>query len=114
MEREWPVVFPGEFHGQRSLASYSPWGRKEWPSKLLVLAVRPQHSQQSPEKLQASITSILQIRTLRLVEGNALAQDHKIRKSQSENMNLSHLIPVLFIQSLAHTLFFFNVFLFYH
>ena len=29
MEREWPVVFPGEFHGQRSLASYSPWGRKE-------------------------------------------------------------------------------------
>ena len=21
-----PVFFPGEFHGQRSLASYSPWG----------------------------------------------------------------------------------------
>ena len=30
--REWlpaPVFFPGEFHGQRSLVSYSPWGRKE-------------------------------------------------------------------------------------
>ena len=30
--REWqstPVFLPGEFHGQRSLASYSPWGRKE-------------------------------------------------------------------------------------
>ena len=30
--REWlstPVVMPGEFHGQRSLAGYSSWGRKE-------------------------------------------------------------------------------------
>jgi len=24
-----PVFFPGEFHGQRSLAGYSPWGHKE-------------------------------------------------------------------------------------
>ena len=24
-----PVSFPGESHGQRSLAGYSPWGRKE-------------------------------------------------------------------------------------
>ena len=24
-----PVFLPGEFHGQRSLADYSPWGRKE-------------------------------------------------------------------------------------
>ena len=23
-----PVFLPGEFHGQRSLAGYSPWGRK--------------------------------------------------------------------------------------
>ena len=30
--RKWqpnPVFLPGEFHGQRSLAGYSPWGRKE-------------------------------------------------------------------------------------
>ena len=30
--REWlptPVYLPGEFHGQRSLADYSPWGHKE-------------------------------------------------------------------------------------
>ena len=30
--REWlstPVLLPGEFHGQRSLVGYSPWGRKE-------------------------------------------------------------------------------------
>ena len=24
-----PVFFPGEFRGQRSLGSYSPWGHKE-------------------------------------------------------------------------------------
>ena len=30
--REWqptPVLLPGEFHGQRSLAGYSPWDHKE-------------------------------------------------------------------------------------
>ena len=30
--REWlptPIFWPGEFHGQRSLAGYSPWDRKE-------------------------------------------------------------------------------------
>ena len=25
-----PVFLPGEFHGQRSVVGYSPWGRKEW------------------------------------------------------------------------------------
>ena len=28
---EWlstPILLPGEFHGQRSLAGYSPWGRR--------------------------------------------------------------------------------------
>ena len=24
-----PVLLPGEFHGQRSLKGYSPWGHKE-------------------------------------------------------------------------------------
>ena len=31
--REWqptPVFLPGEFHGKRSLAGYSPWGHKSW------------------------------------------------------------------------------------
>ena len=31
-KREWlpaPIFFPGEFHGQRSLAGYNPWVRKE-------------------------------------------------------------------------------------
>ena len=42
--REWlptPVFLPGEFHGQRSLAGYSPWGPKEsdttkWLTLLLI------------------------------------------------------------------------------
>ena len=30
LEGEMAIVFlPGEFHGQRSPAGYSPWGRKE-------------------------------------------------------------------------------------
>ena len=31
--RKWqptPVFLPGEFHGQRSLAGYSPWDDKDW------------------------------------------------------------------------------------
>ena len=33
LEKEWqpaPVFLPGEFHGQRSLAGYSPQGCKSW------------------------------------------------------------------------------------
>ena len=33
IRRAWqptPVFLPGESHGQKSLASYSPWGRKSW------------------------------------------------------------------------------------
>ena len=32
-KREWqptPVFLPGEFHGQKSLAGYSPWGHEVW------------------------------------------------------------------------------------
>ena len=32
LEKEWlptPVFWPGEFHGQRSLAGYSPWDCEE-------------------------------------------------------------------------------------
>ena len=45
--REWlptPVFLSGEFHGQRSLAGYSPWGHKEsdrteQPTLLLLIDV---------------------------------------------------------------------------
>ena len=33
-----PILLPGEFHGQRSLQGYSPWGRKESDmTELLIL-----------------------------------------------------------------------------
>ena len=42
--RKWlptPVFLPGEFHGQRSLVSYSPWGHKESDmTQRLILWVR--------------------------------------------------------------------------
>ena len=30
LNRPTPEFLPGEFHGQRSLEGYSPWGHKEW------------------------------------------------------------------------------------
>ena len=29
-EQPTPVLLPGESHGQRSLAGYNPWDRKQW------------------------------------------------------------------------------------
>ena len=43
--RKWqstPVFLPGEFNGQRSLAGYSPWGRKDWDTtEPLTLSLFP-------------------------------------------------------------------------
>ena len=45
-----PLFLPGESHGQRSLAGYSPWGRKEsdmteatWHARVAVKAQSPIH-----------------------------------------------------------------------
>ena len=38
-KREWlptPVFLPGESHGQRSLAGYSPWGFKDWVTNIFT------------------------------------------------------------------------------
>ena len=52
--REWeptPVFLPGESHGQRSLAGYSPWGCKE-----LDTTERPTHTL-SPRSRRVSFSS---------------------------------------------------------
>ena len=37
-----PVFLPGEFHGQRSLVGYSPWGHKELDAaEQLTLSLSP-------------------------------------------------------------------------
>ena len=35
-----PVFWPGEFHGQRNLAGYSPWGHKELDTTERLTLVR--------------------------------------------------------------------------
>ena len=47
--RKWqptPVFLPGEFHGQRSLVGYSPWGHKELDTtqQLMEEAMAPHSS----------------------------------------------------------------------
>ena len=54
-----PVFLPGESQGQRSLAGYSPWGRKE--SDMTLYA----HTECSPPG--SSVPGILQARILQCV-----------------------------------------------
>ena len=45
--RKWqptPVFLPGEFHGQRSLAGYSPWGHKRVRHNLVTKQQQQQHT----------------------------------------------------------------------
>ena len=63
--REWqstPVFLPGEFHGQRSLAGYSPWGRKEldttqWLTQSTVHMLPPMGPRHG-ETLQLSLLNL--------------------------------------------------------
>ena len=42
-------VLPGEFHGQRSMAGYSPWGRKGHDWEPLILSLSGLDAQPGPE-----------------------------------------------------------------
>ena len=59
--REWlptPVFLPGEFHGQRSLRGYSPWGHKELDTtEQLTLSLSPLWGFSREETYQVSIIS---------------------------------------------------------
>ena len=58
--REWlptPIFSPGESHGQRSLACYSPWGRKdldmtEWLIHTRLLSIVGIYKFETPYRLQ--------------------------------------------------------------
>ena len=57
--RKWqpiPVFLPGKFHGRRSLAGYSPWGRKESDTTGRLHFT----SLQSRSKSQRSLCSVLE------------------------------------------------------
>ena len=49
-----PVFLPGEFHGQRSLAGYSPWGCKELDTTEQLLLT---HSHSGPSTVSARVYS---------------------------------------------------------
>ena len=54
--RKWqplPLFLPGKFHGQRSPAGYSPWGRKE----LDMTEQAPKHSISGTEIARKSVKS---------------------------------------------------------
>ena len=56
--RKWqptPVFLPGEFHGQRSLGSYSPWGHKE--SDTIEWLTLSHHFQDAPDRCFAKNTT---------------------------------------------------------
>ena len=58
LRRKWqptPVFFPGEFHGQRSLVGYSPWGRKE--SDTTERLIQQTCSRIKYKKIQASLVA---------------------------------------------------------
>ena len=55
-----PVFLLGEFHGQRSLVSYSPWGHIEWDTpEQLIHTHTHTHTHTHLGKLSAKITSCL-------------------------------------------------------
>ena len=59
--REWqliPVFWPGECHGQRSLAGYSPWGRKESDTTNTFISLF--HFRRWGDKLSESSEELLQ------------------------------------------------------
>ena len=57
--RKWqpiPVFLPGESHGQRSLAGYSPWGGKESDTtEQLTLLLSLRYPDRSADTIQVAI-----------------------------------------------------------
>ena len=63
LEKKWqptPVFLPGEFHGQRRLVGYSPWGRKESDmTEQLTLSFSLSYYILSYFKIMAGIPSVI-------------------------------------------------------
>ena len=91
--RKWqptPVFLPGEFHGQRSMVAYSPWGRKEsdttqwvtlwrvnpWKEVTMCQTLLNWSSLQPYETSLIIIISILQRNKLSHRQGKWPAQGH--------------------------------------
>ena len=65
------VFLPGEFHGQRSLAGYSPWGCKELDmTKWLTLPffINRSHAVSQAPNMETEFTSVKTLRHLHFIE----------------------------------------------
>ena len=95
LEKEWlpiPVFLLGEFHGQRSLLSYSPWGRKELdiakqPTLLLFSSRVGRLPGIGPRISQPTIISnrLTQLRPKQLSSNQILSIKHPVSLSTSSN-----------------------------
>ena len=73
--KEWqltPVFLPGEFHGQRRLAGYSPWGRKELDMTEQLTHTQVCHSFSSKEEECLNFVATVTI------QSDSGAQEYKI------------------------------------
>ena len=63
--KEWqltPVFLPGEFHGQRSLTGYSPWGHKELDTtERLILLLYIENPKDASRKLLELINTFCKV-----------------------------------------------------
>ena len=53
-----PVFLPGESHGQRSLAGYSPWGCKELDKTEAILAHRHRKKKEERRAMEEKLDCI--------------------------------------------------------
>ena len=59
-----PVFLPGEIHGQRSLAGYSPWGHKESDmTKWLTLSLHFRNKKKHPSTDESRICGFIYLYT---------------------------------------------------
>ncbi|KAI4547493.1 hypothetical protein MG293_004048 [Ovis ammon polii] len=105
VEQPTAVFLPGKFHGQRSLAGYSPWGLKEldMTGELSIPSLRQAsyrvcmhtylfHFLNSPirkSENKAVLCPILQMRKLRSSEVKLLAQSNKAKELEEPEFEAS-------------------------
>ena len=82
--RRWqstPVFLPGKFHGQRSLAGYSPWDHKDTTTQLST------HSIERPECNAESLLSEDIIKHQKVNQKAGLGREEKKKQPKKEQHN---------------------------